>query len=158
LPYCHTKEGIMPEQLIATAGVWFFAASALQFVAAFVEQAGAPRSPEEDGERKPAARLVFFFASLLTIGLLLCVPLSPEVEPVTRLLVLQTPIAAMFSGAMLGAIFGALAQGVAPTMRKVAIPLALAALALALYVAHPSLLGLANGLLGGAPELPVRPV
>jgi len=148
----------MPEQLIATAGIWFFAACAAAFAAVFVEQAGAARSPEEDGERKQS--LILMLASLLTPGLLLLHAffLTATVETELRIWLMAAPVAAILLGSLLGAIVGAIANGAAPTMRKLALPLGLIALALALFATYPSILALANGVQDGILELPVHPV
>jgi hypothetical protein len=163
LPHCPIalpKKGIMPEQLIATAGVWFFAACAAAFAAVFVEQAGAARSPEEDGERKGAASLMLMLASLLTPGLLLLHGffLTAAVDTLLRIWIMAAPIAAILLGSIFGAMFGAVARGAAPAMRKLALPLGLAALALTLFATTPSIVALVNGLQDGVLELPVRPV
>lgn len=150
----------MLEELIAIAGIWYFAACAVAFVSVFVEQAGAARSPEEDGERKGAASLMLMSASLLTPGLLLLHGffLTAAVETLLRISIMATPVAAILLGSILGAIFGAVARGAAPAMRKLALTLGLAALALTLFATLPSLVALANGLQDGLLELPVRPV
>lgn len=150
----------MPEQLIAIAGLWFFAACAAEFAAVFVEQAGAARSPEEDASRRRAASLMLMLVSLLTPGLLLLHGffLTAGADTLLRIWIMAAPVAAMLLGAIFGAILGALAGSAAPTMRKLALPLGLAALALALYATSPSIVALANGLQDGAFELPVRPV
>jgi hypothetical protein len=149
---------MMPGQVIAIAGVWFFIACAAAFAAVFVEQAGAARSPEEDGAHKPAASLMLMLASLLTPGLLLLHGffLTASVDAMLRIWVMAAPIAAVLVGSILGAVFGALARGAAPTMRRLALPLGLAALALTLYATSPSIVALANGLEDGILELPVR--
>jgi hypothetical protein len=150
----------MPEQLIATAGLWFFAACAAAFASVFVEQAGAARSPEEDGERKGAAALMQMLASLLTPGLLLLHGffLTAAVDTLLRVGVMAAPVAAVMFGSILGAILGAIARDAAPVMRKLALPLGLAALALTLFATSPSIVALVNGLQDGILELPVRPL
>ena len=150
----------MPEQLIATAGVWFFAACAAAFAAVFVEQAGAARSPEEDTERKGAAAMMLMLASLLTPGLLLLHGffLTAAADTLARIWIMAAPIAAVLLGSIAGAIFGAVGRGAAPAMRKLALPLGLAALGLTLFAAMPSIVALVNGLQDGVLELPVRPV
>lgn len=150
----------MPGQLIGIAGVWFLAACAAAFAAVFVEQAGAVRSPEEDGERKSAMMALLMLASLLTPGLLLLHAffLTAAVDTLLRAALMAAPIAAVLGGSLLGAVFGALARGAAPAMRKLAVPLGLAALALTLFAVSPSILALLNGLQDGVLELPVRPV
>lgn len=143
----------MLEELIATAGVWFFAACGAVFAAMFVEQAGAARSPEEDSERKRSATLVLMLASLLAPGLLLLHSFyltTDDPSPGAALMV--AAIAATLLGSMTGAIFGALARGAAPIMRNLALPLVLIALALAIYAALPSIVALVNTL-----NLPLRP-
>ncbi len=152
--------GIVQQQLIVTAGLWYFAACLLQFVAVFVEQAGAARSPEEEGERRTAAGLMLTLASLLTPGLLLLHGffLTVGADAAVRVGILAAPIAALLLGALLGAMLGAAARGVAPAMRKAVLPLGLMALAITLYATSPSLVALANSLRDGMLELPVRPV
>jgi hypothetical protein len=163
LPYCPIallKRGIMPEQLIATAGIWFFAACAAAFAAVFVEQAGAARSPEEDGERKQGATLILMFASLLTPGLLLLHGffLTHGAEAELRIWLMAAPVASIIVGSLLGAIVGAIARGAAPTMRKLALPLGFVALALTLFATSPSIVALVNSLQDSQLELPVHPV
>jgi hypothetical protein len=149
----------MPEQLIATAGAWFFAACAAQFVAVIIEQAGAARSPEEDGDRKRAVMQTLVLVSFVTIGLLLLHGFFLTAADATaRTLVMAAPIAAMLLGSLLGAILGALVRGAAPAMRKLALPVALVALAVTLYAALPTIVALAHALQSGALELPVHPV
>lgn len=150
----------MPEQLIATAGAWFFIAIAAQGVAAFVEQAGAPRSPQEDPQRKRMVTLVLMLASLLGPGLLLLhgFLLTAQVTQLLRIELMAAPVLAILLGSLFGAIFGALVPGAAALMRTLALPVALIALAITLYVASPSIVALANGLQAGAVELPVRPL
>jgi hypothetical protein len=144
----------MLEELIATAGVWFFAACGAVFAAMFVEQAGAARSPEEDSERKRGAMLVLMLASLLAPGLLLLHSFYLTADdPSPRAALMAVAIAATLLGSMTGAIFGALARGAAPIMRRLALPLVLIALALAIYAAFPSIVALVNTL-----DLPLRPV
>ena len=150
----------MPEELMATAGVWFFAACIAAFAAVFVEQAGAARSPEEDGEHKGAASLMLMLTSLLTPGLLLLHGffLTAASDTALRVWIMAAPIAAILSGSILGAIFGAIARGTAPVMRKLALPLGLAALSLTLFATMPSIVALANGVQDGVLELPVRAI
>jgi hypothetical protein len=150
----------MPEQLIATAGVWFFAACAADFVAMFVEHAGAPRSPEEDAERKRAALLALMLASLATTALLILQGffLTTTAETLLRAAIVAAPIAAMLLGSLLGAVAGAVVRSAAPTMRTLALPLVLVAFALTLYAASPSIVALANSIQHGELELPVHPV
>jgi hypothetical protein len=150
----------MPAQLIATAGVWYFAACAIAFGSVFVEQAGAARSPEDDGERKGAAALMLMLASLLTPGLLLLHGffLTAAVDSLLRIWIMAAPVAAIVLGSMFGAILGAVARNAVPAMRKLALPLGLAALALTLFATSPSIVALVNGLQDGVLELPVRPI
>lgn len=146
----------MPEQLIATGGAWYFAACVAAFASVFVEQAGAARSPEEENERKGGATaLMLMLFSLLTPGLLLLhgFLLTAAMDTWLRIWVMAAPVTAILLGSILGAIFGALARGAAPAMRKLAAPLAVAALALTLYAASPSLVALANGLQDGSIQL-----
>lgn len=150
----------MPEELIATAGLWFFAACAAELAAVFTEQAGAARSPEEDGERNGAVALMMTLASLLTPGLLLVHGffLTAAVDTLLRIWIMAAPISAILLGSIMGAIFGAFARDAAPVMRKLAMPLGLIALAVTLFATSPSVVALLNGLQDGILELPVRPV
>jgi hypothetical protein len=153
--------GIMPEPLIATAGIWFFAACAAAFASVFVEQAGAARSPEDEGERKGGAvALMLMLVSLLTPGLLLLHGffLTAAVDTLLRIWIMAAPVSAILLGSIFGAILGAVARGTAPAMRKLALPFGLAALALTLFATSPSIVALVNGLQDGVLELPVRPV
>ena len=151
----------MPEQLIAIAGLWFFVACIAAFASVFVEQAGAARSPDEEGERKHGAvALMLMLISLLTPGLLLLHGffLTAAVDMVARVWIMAAPIAAVLLGSIAGAIFGAVARGAAPAMRKLALALGVAALALTLFATSPSIVALVNGLQDGVLELPVRAV
>jgi len=159
-PYSPTALIIMPEQLIATAGVWFFAACAALFVLALVEQAGAPRSPEDDAHRKSALTTLLILASFLPPVLLLLHGslLTTGADSMLRAAIIAAPVAAMLIGSLLGAFLGALAGRSAIGMRRLVPPLVLVALALALYTAHPSIGALFDALQDGVLELPVRPV
>jgi hypothetical protein len=151
----------MPEQLIAIAGLWFFVACIAAFTSVFVEQAGAARAPDEEGERKHGAiALMLMLISLLTPGLLLLHGffLTAAVDTLLRIWIMAAPIAAILVGSILGAVLGAVARNTAPVMRKLALPLGLAALALTLFATSPSIVALVNGLQDGVLELPVRPV
>lgn len=138
----------MPEQLIATAGVWYIAACAALFVVALVEQAGAPRSPEDDHHRKSALATSRLLLSLATPTLLLLHGyfITAGTDSVQRAVVMGAPVAAMLLGSLLGALAGALLGGAGAAMRKPAWPLALIALALTLYAVHPSILALVQAL------------
>ncbi|MGD9980609.1 MAG: hypothetical protein AB7H66_02530 [Hyphomonadaceae bacterium] len=127
--------------LIQTAGLWFLIACAVEAVAVFAEQAGAARSPEDDAPRNGAVALVAFLLTLITPGLLLAHGfLSTRGHDETlRVMAIGAPIAAVLAGALLGAIFGAAAKAAAPAMRKLALPLDLAALALTVYATLPSI-------------------
>jgi hypothetical protein len=129
-------------RLIELAGLWFLAAAALEFVAVFVEQAGAARSPEEDASRGKLANAALMLAALATPGLLLAHAflVTHEADIIVRVWAMGAPIAAMLGGSILGGVFGALARGAAPSMRKVAPVLSLAALAATIVAAWPSIL------------------
>lgn len=150
----------MPEQLIATAGAWYISACAALFVMALVEQAGAPRSPEQDEHRKNALAKALLLTSLLTPALLLLQGyfVTAGAESTQRAAIMGAPIAAMLLGSLLGAFLGALLGHAASAMRKLAWPLALIALALALYAVHPSIVALVKALQSGVLDLPVRGV
>lgn len=128
--------------LIQIVGLWFLVACALEALAAFVEQAGSARSPDEEGGRRhSASALLAFTLSLLTPGLLLAHGFlsTHEQDQTLRAIALGLPIAAVLLGAMLGAIFSALAAGAAPTMRRLALPLDLAAFGMTVFATLTSI-------------------
>ncbi|MEZ5996728.1 MAG: hypothetical protein R3C25_13355 [Hyphomonadaceae bacterium] len=132
--------------LIATAGLGFAIAVALEALAVFVEQAGAARSPDEDTPRRGIAALAMLALSALTPGLLLAHGfLSTSAAGQTlRLVAMAAPVAAVIGGSLLGAVCGALARGAAPLMRKLALPAALIAMAATIYATLPSIRALAE--------------
>lgn len=128
--------------LINVVGLWFVIACALEALAVFVEQAGAVRSPdEEDGRKQSASALIAFLLSLLTPGLLLAHGFlaTHEQDQTLRALAMGLPVVAVLLGALLGAIFGAMARGAAPLLRKLALPLDLAAFGVAIYASLSSI-------------------
>ena len=128
--------------LIQTVGLWFLVACALEALAVFVEQAGSVRSPdEEDGRKRSASALLVFVLSLLTPGLLLAHGFltTNGQDQTLRVIAMGLPIAAVLVGALLGAIFNAFAKGLAPAMRKIALPFDLAAFAVAVFAALTSI-------------------
>jgi hypothetical protein len=127
--------------LIQIAGLWFLAAIALEALAIFVEQAGAARSPEDDHRRHRAVSLLAFLLALGTPSLLIAHGFfaTQAQDQTLRAIAMGAPIAAVLLGSLLGAIFGAVAKGAASTMRKLALPLDLAAFALAIYATLPSI-------------------
>jgi hypothetical protein len=129
----------MLSALVATCGSAFFAALALEALAVFVEQAGAARSPEEDHAKRGAGTLALFVAGALTPGLLLAHGfVATNGRDDLRLWAMGAPFVAMLGGALSGAVFGAIARGAAPFMRKAALPFDLAALFVAIYATWPS--------------------
>lgn len=131
----------MFESLIGIVGIWFFAAVAAEALAVFVEQAGAARSPEEEGPKNGATALLALVLTLLTPGLLLAHGFlaTHEQDQTLRVIAMGAPIAAVLLGSLLGAIFGALARPAAPAMRALALPLDLAAFAVTVYATLPSI-------------------
>jgi hypothetical protein len=130
----------MLDTLIAALGALFLVAVALEFVAVFVEQAGAARAPEEEAPRRKSGTLAMMIVSTLTPGLLLVHAfLATRGAQDVQLLAMATPFIAMIGGALLGAVFGALARGAAPTMRTLAAPAGLIALGVTIYAAWPSI-------------------
>jgi hypothetical protein len=128
--------------LIAASGLWFLIAAVLLGVTVFVEQAGAARSPEEEGERKHGAMgVVLGILALLTPGLLLAHAFltTHEASDIIRIAALAAPIAAVLLGALLGAIFGAMAASAGAAMRKAAPILALAGFAVTMFATLPSI-------------------
>jgi len=131
----------MLADLLATAGLWFLAASGLLGLTVFVEQAGAARSPEEEGERKQGAMgVVLGVLALLTPGLLLAHAFltTHEAGDMIRVIAIATPIAAVLIGALLGAMFGAMARSAGAALRKVAPVFALITFAVAIFATLPS--------------------
>lgn len=131
----------MFENLIQIVGLYFLVACALQALAVFVQQAGATRSPEDDKQRHGATALIAFLLSLITPGLLLAHAFlaTQAVDQTLRVLAMGAPIAAVLAGALVGAVFGAVAKGAAPAMRKLALPLDIAAFAVAIFATLPSI-------------------
>jgi hypothetical protein len=127
--------------LIKIVGVWFLIACVAEALAVFVEQAGAARSPDDETKRGSGVALLSFVASLLTPGLLLAHGFlaTHGAEQSLRVLAMGAPIAAVLLGALVGAIAGALLRAAAPAMRTLALPLDLAALAVAIYATLPSI-------------------
>ena len=130
----------MLSALVETCGAAFLAALGLEALAVFVEQAGAARSPEEDDAKRGAGTLALFVAGALTPGLLLAHGfVATNRQEDLRIWAMGAPLAAMLGGALLGAVFGAIARAAAPFMRKAALPLDLAALVVAIYATWPSI-------------------
>ncbi|MEZ6024086.1 MAG: hypothetical protein R3C16_11890 [Hyphomonadaceae bacterium] len=130
----------MLTELIASAGLWFLVACAAEFVAVFVEQASAARTPEEDTERNGFVSLLRLAVALLTPGLLLAHAfLVTRDAEFLRIVAMGAPIAAMILGALLGAMFGALARFAAAALRLITLPLALGTLALTIFATLPSI-------------------
>src|SRR5262245_31513396 len=134
----------MIESLIALAGAIFFAALAAEALAAFVSQAGAARSPEEEGPRSLAGR-AHVIVGLLSPAVLIAHAwfVTMDQDESARGLLMAAPIAATVLGALFGSIFGAIAGGAAGAMRKAALIFALISLGLALFAAYPSIMRLA---------------
>jgi hypothetical protein len=144
--------------LFQTAGLWFVVACALEAIATFVEQAGAARSPDEDAERRGFAALAILAVTTLTPGLLFAHGFlsTHGADTMLRIWAMGAPAAAMIGGALLGGVFGALARGAAPYMRRVALPAGIAALVVTIYATMPSIATLAAAARTGVVELPVQ--
>ena len=121
--------------LIQLVGVWFFVAVALEALAVFTEQWGAARSPDEETRKHGALALIALLFTIITPGLLLAHGyISTRGQDQTNFfLATGAPIAAVLIGALLGAIMGAVANGAAPLMRKLALPLDAIAFAVAVF-------------------------
>lgn len=130
--------------LIEAAGFWFVIAVALEAAATMIEVAGAARSPEEDAPRRGFAALVILAMSALTPGLLLLHGFvsTAAAEPLVRALGIGAPAAALLGGGLAGGAVGALARGWRDAMRRLALPVGVAALAATIYAALPSVTGL----------------
>lgn len=144
--------------LIQTAGLWFVVACAFEAVATFVEQAGAARSPEEDAQRRGVAALAILAVTTLTPGLLLTHGFlaTHGADATLRIWAMGAPAAAMIGGALLGGVFGALARGAAPVMRRLALPAGIAALVVTIYATMPSIATLAAAARTGVVEVPIQ--
>ncbi len=125
----------MLANLFQIVGLWFLVAILLETLSVFVEQGGAARSPEDDTPRHRALSLLAFVLSIGTPSLLTAHGyLSTENQDQTlRVIAIGAPIAAVLLGALLGAILGAAVKGAAPLMRKLALPLDIAAFAVTIY-------------------------
>lgn len=139
--------------VLQLTGLWFLIACAVEALAVIVEQWGAARSPDEDAPKHGAAALLTLTLSLLTPGLLLAHGFlaTQAADQTLRIIATGAPVAAVLGGALVGAVIGAVARRAAPSMRKLALPLDLAAFAVAVYATLPSirvLLGAASN--GGA--------
>lgn len=127
--------------LIDTAGIWFLAAVALEALATFVETAGAARSPDDDSPRRGFAALAVLAVTTLTPGLLFVHAFlsTHGADTMVRIWAMATPAAAMIGGSLLGGVFGAVARPAAQFMRRLALPLGVAALIVTVYATMPSI-------------------
>ena len=125
----------MLEALIQIVGPMFLVAVALEMVSVVVEQWGAARSPDEEAPKHNALALLALLLTILTPGLLLAHGYVATHAQDQTLLVIAVglPVAAVLVGALLGAILGAAVEGAAPLMRRLALPLDLAAFAVTIY-------------------------
>lgn len=125
----------MLEALIQIVGPMFLAAVALETVAVLAEQWGAARSPDEEAPKHNVLALLALVLTILTPGLLLAhAYVSTHGQDQTLLVIaVGLPLAAVIVGALLGAILGAAVKGAAPLMRKLALPLDIAAFAVTVY-------------------------
>jgi hypothetical protein len=148
----------MLEALIHITGPLFLAACALEFLAVGAEQAGAPRSPEEDGPRRALPALAMLALSTLTPGLLLAHGFlaTAGADPMLRVWAMAAPVAAMIGGALAGGAAG-LARGLAPAMRAASVWLGLAALVVAVFATRASIETLLGAAQGIPIQLPLRP-
>jgi hypothetical protein len=129
----------MLDSILGVLGLGYAAALVLLAVTVFTEQAGAARSPEEDEGRHRGSAIALWAANVLTPLLLLAHAFTAtSAHEDMRLEAMIAPVLALLGGALIGAIFGAMAPGASPLMRRVMLPLALIALAAALYAAWPS--------------------
>ncbi len=125
----------MLEALIQIVGPMFLAAVALETVSVLAEQWGAARSPDEEASKHSALALLALLLTILTPGLLLThgYVATHAQDQTLGVIAIGLPIAAVLVGALMGAILGAVAKGAAPLMRKLALPLDIAAFAVTLY-------------------------
>ncbi|MCX7358904.1 MAG: hypothetical protein NT015_12290 [Alphaproteobacteria bacterium] len=125
----------MLEALIQIVGPMFLLAIALEMISVMVEQWGAARSPDEEAPKHNALALLALVLTILTPGLLLAhgYVLTHGRDQTLLVIALGLPIAAVLIGALLGAILGAALNGAAPVMRKLALPLDIAAFGVTIY-------------------------
>lgn len=125
----------MLEALIQIVGPMFLVAVALEAVSVLAEQWGAARSPDEEAPKHNALALLALLLTILTPGLLLAHGYVATHAQDQTLLVIAVglPVGAVLVGALLGAILGAAVSGAAPLMRKLALPLDIAAFAVTIY-------------------------
>jgi hypothetical protein len=126
--------------LLQTVGPWFLVAAALAFLATAVEQAAAPRSPEDDHARTPLDRLCWL-ASLITIALLLWRGATASVDgaPTLRIWLIGLPVVAAIGGALLGSVVGAVVRLASRPATLTAMGLSVCALAAALAASMPQI-------------------
>lgn len=126
---------------IEIVGFWFLIAIVLETLAVFVEQIGAARAPEDETHRHRALSLLAFILSVGTPGLLIAHGFfaTQGQDQTLRVIAMCAPIAAVLVGALLGAIIGAVAKGLAPFMRKLALPLDVLAFAVTVFAALASI-------------------
>lgn len=125
----------MLEALIQIVGPMFLAAVALEAVSVLAEQWGSARSPDEEAPKHGALALLALLLTIVTPGLLLAhgYIATHAGNETLSVIAIGLPIAAVLVGALAGAILGAAARGAAPLMRKLALPLDIAAFAVTIY-------------------------
>lgn len=131
----------MFEALISTSGAWFLVAVGATFLAALVDQAGAPRSPTEEPLRPGLGMLLLALGSLLTPGMLLVHAhlTSLGAAPPTRVVLLALPIGAVILGAIIGGLLGMATRPARIIMRMASVVFSLGALIVTVFATLPSL-------------------
>lgn len=131
----------MLEALIQVVGPMFLVAVGLEMVSVLAEQWGAARSPDEEAPKHNALALLALLLTIVTPGLLLAHGyIATHTQDQTLLVIaVGLPVAAVLVGALLGAILGAAVKGATPLMRRLALPLDIAAFAVTIYATLASI-------------------
>ena len=111
------------------------------FLAAAIEQAGAPRAPSEEPPRRGFVSAALALASLVSPGVLVAYAYfrAANSAPALSICLMALPIVAVMSGAMLGALIGAAMRESRAMIRMTSIVTGFGALILALCVALPAI-------------------
>ncbi|MEQ1817078.1 MAG: hypothetical protein ABL871_00600 [Terricaulis sp.] len=123
--------------LISTAGLGYFIAVATLFTAALIAKAGAARAPNEEPARPGFIMASLALAGAVTPTVLALYGYAAGGESVQRIILMVLPIAAAFTGSLLGALIGLVTRDARIMFRMASIVAGFGALIVALGVALP---------------------
>jgi hypothetical protein len=123
--------------LISTAGLGYFIAVAAVFIAALIAKAGAARAPNEEPARPGFVMTLLAFAGALTPTVLALYGYAVGGEALPRIVLMVLPIAAGFTGSLIGALIGLVTRDARIMFRMASIVAGFAALIVALGVTLP---------------------